>query len=154
MPPLQLGPYDNTVYGNFNYDQKNGWSNDNEFEANYQRLFHHGFAYQIFYVWSRAFRVGDNGFRDSQGYPAADYYGTANNANVTVTPPPLGSRSLRPRSLPGYRPDSRTTSITRRWMSSRITSSTATFRPNTSNSTTSTICPSGVERGSLASPTG
>jgi hypothetical protein len=90
------GPYDNTVYGNFNYDQKNGWSNDNEFEANYQRLFHHGFSYQIFYTWSRAFRVGDNGFRDSQGYPASDYYGTSNNANVTVTPPPGGSPITTP----------------------------------------------------------
>jgi hypothetical protein len=86
-----LGPYDNTVYGNFNYDQKNGWSNDNEFEVNYQRLFNHGFAYQIFYVWSRAFRVGDNGFRDGQGYPAANYYGTTTNANVTVTVPAGGT---------------------------------------------------------------
>jgi hypothetical protein len=89
-------PYDNTVYGNFNFDQKNGWSNDNEFEANYQRLFHNGFAYQIFYVWSRAFRVGDNGFRDGQGYPASNYYGTANNANVTVAPPAGGSTITMP----------------------------------------------------------
>jgi hypothetical protein len=90
-----LGPYDNTVYGNFNYDQKNGWSNDNEFEANYQRLFHNGFAYQIFYVWSRAFRVGDNGFRDGQAFPASNYYG-GSNANVTVAPPPLGSPITTP----------------------------------------------------------
>ena len=96
-----LGPYDNTVYGNFNYDQKNGWSNDNEFEANYQRLFHRGFAYQIFYTWSRAFRVGDNGFRDGQGYPASDYFGIANNSNVTVTPPAGGSPITAPAIPPG-----------------------------------------------------
>jgi hypothetical protein len=95
------GPYDNTVYGNFNYDQKNGWSNDNEFEANYQRLFHRGFSYQIFYVWSRAFRVGDNGFRDSQGYPASDYYGAANNPNVTVNPLPGASAITAPAVPPG-----------------------------------------------------
>jgi hypothetical protein len=97
-----LGPYDNTVYGNFTYDQKNGWSNDNELEINYQRLFHHGFAYQIFYVWSRAFRVGDNGFRDSQGYAYQDYFGTANNPNVTISSPyPYTTPAIPPKPPTG-----------------------------------------------------
>src|ERR1700687_4334121 len=52
------GPYDNTTYGSFTWDVKNGWSNDNALQVNYQRLFHHGSAYQITYVWSKPFRVG------------------------------------------------------------------------------------------------
>jgi hypothetical protein len=59
--------------------------NANEFIANYQRVFHNGVAYQIFYVWDRTFRVGDNSSRDGQGYPYISYYGVANNPNVTVT---------------------------------------------------------------------
>ena len=31
----------------------------------------HGFGYQVFYVFSRAFRVGGNTFRDNVLYPAA-----------------------------------------------------------------------------------
>lgn len=79
------GPYDNTVYGNFGWGTKNGWSNTNEFIANYQRVFHRGIAYQLFYVWDKTFRVGDNSTRDSQGYDYLSYPGTANNSNVTVT---------------------------------------------------------------------
>lgn len=79
------GPYDNTVYGDFGWGEKNGWSNDNSFEANYERLFHNGFGYQIFYVWSRAFRVGDNSSRDSVAYTYRNYYGVNVSPNVTVT---------------------------------------------------------------------
>ena len=42
---------------------------------NYQRLFHHGFAYQAMYVWSRPFRIGGNSTRDSIAYPIQDYPG-------------------------------------------------------------------------------
>ncbi len=70
-----LQPYDNTVYGNFSWDEKNGWSNDNELQVNYQRWFHNGFAYQIYYDYNRAFRIGENGSRDSTTTNAEDYLG-------------------------------------------------------------------------------
>jgi hypothetical protein len=40
---------------------------------NYQKQFSHGFAYQVYYVYSRAFRIGGNTFRDGVLYPAADF---------------------------------------------------------------------------------
>ena len=52
---------------------KTGWSNDSALQLNYQRPFKNGFAYQIFYVYSRAFRVGGNTFRDNMLYPAANF---------------------------------------------------------------------------------
>jgi hypothetical protein len=79
------GPYDNTVLGDFGWGEKNGWSNDNSLEVNYERLFHNGLAYQIFYVWSRAFRVGDNSSRDGVAYNSQTYYGVNMSPNVTVT---------------------------------------------------------------------
>jgi hypothetical protein len=66
-------PYDNTVWGNNVISMKTGWSNDSALQLNYQRPFKNGFAYQVFYVFSRAFRVGGNTFRDNTLYPAADF---------------------------------------------------------------------------------
>jgi hypothetical protein len=66
-------PYDQTVWGGNVLSMKTGWSNDSALQFNYQRPFKKGFAYQIFYVYSRAFRVGGNTFRDSVLYPAADF---------------------------------------------------------------------------------
>jgi hypothetical protein len=66
-------PYDNTVWGGNVISQKTGWSNDSALQLNYQRPFRKGFAYQIFYVYSRAFRIGGNTFRDSILYPAANF---------------------------------------------------------------------------------
>ncbi len=68
-----LGPYDQTLYGNNIISNKTGWSSDHALQANYQRLYRTGYAYQIFYVYSRAFRVGGNTFRDSIVYPAGSY---------------------------------------------------------------------------------
>ncbi len=70
-----LNPYNNTVWGNFSWDEKNGWSNDNELQINYQRLFSHGFAFQIYYVWDKELRIGSNGSRDSGVTTAQTYYG-------------------------------------------------------------------------------
>lgn len=53
--------------------QKTGWSNDNALQVNYERLFHHGIAYQIMYVWSKPFRVGGNYISDSELYPSGVY---------------------------------------------------------------------------------
>ena len=68
------GPYDQTVWGSGNVlSLKTGFSNDSALQLNYQKQFSHGFAYQIYYVYSRAFRVGGNTFRDNVLYPAADF---------------------------------------------------------------------------------
>ncbi|HEY1948446.1 MAG TPA: carboxypeptidase-like regulatory domain-containing protein [Bryobacteraceae bacterium] len=66
-------PYDQTVWGGNVISMKTGWSNDSALQVNYQRPFKNGFAYQIFYVYSRAFRVGGNTFRDNTLYPAANF---------------------------------------------------------------------------------
>ena len=66
-------PYDQTTWGGSVMSLKTGWSNDSALQLNYQRPFKNGFAYQIFYVYSRAFRVGGNTFRDNTLYPAANF---------------------------------------------------------------------------------
>jgi hypothetical protein len=82
------GPYDQTLYGSgSNYIEKSGWSNDNELEVNYQRLFHHGSAYQMSYIWSKAFRVGTDSSTGTASiiYPYADYlpgFAPAQPANI------------------------------------------------------------------------
>ncbi len=66
-------PYDKTTWGNNVISMKTGWSNDSALQINYQRPFKKGIAYQIFYVYSRAFRVGGNTFRDNVLYPAQNF---------------------------------------------------------------------------------
>lgn len=66
-------PYDSTVWGGNVISMKTGWSNDSALQLNYQRPFKNGFGYQIFYVYSRAFRVGGNTFRDNTLYPAQNF---------------------------------------------------------------------------------
>ena len=66
-------PYDQTTWGNNVISMKTGWSNDSALQVNYQRAFKNGFGYQIFYVYSRAFRVGGNTFRDNVLYPAQNF---------------------------------------------------------------------------------
>ena len=79
MPPtgtyasVATRPYDQTTWGGNVISQKTGWSNDSALQLNYQRPFKNGIAYQIFYVYSRAFRVGGNTFRDNVLYPAANF---------------------------------------------------------------------------------
>ena len=68
-----IGPYDHTTYGGNTQSVKTGWSNDNALQLNYQRPFKGGYAYQVFYVYSRAFRVGGNTFRDSSLYPVENF---------------------------------------------------------------------------------
>ena len=68
-------PYDPKTWGSNTWDVKDGWSNDNALQVNYQRLFHKGIAYQVSYVWSKSFRVGGNYVRDSYVYPGANFLG-------------------------------------------------------------------------------
>jgi len=64
-------PYDQRTWGGITQSTKFGFSNDSALQFNYQRPYRQGFGYQIFYVYSRAFRVGGNTFRDNVLYPAA-----------------------------------------------------------------------------------
>ncbi len=81
------GPYDQTFYsGGMTWDEKGGWSNDNALQVSYQRLYHHGIAYQVNYVWSRPLRIGGNYFRDGSIYPFANYVNGAPNAGVMASP--------------------------------------------------------------------
>jgi Carboxypeptidase regulatory-like domain len=53
------GPYDNLTYGDGSYQiQKSGWSNYHALQANYQKLYHTGSAWQVQYVWSKSMRAG------------------------------------------------------------------------------------------------
>jgi hypothetical protein len=73
LASVATNPYDNTTWGGNTLSTKTGWSNDSALQLNYQRPFKHGIAYQIYYVYSRAFRVGGNTFRDGVLYPAQDF---------------------------------------------------------------------------------
>jgi hypothetical protein len=64
-------PYDQTTWGSGVRSMKTGWSNNSALQLNYQRPMRSGYAYQVFWVYSRAFRVGGNTFRDNLLYPAA-----------------------------------------------------------------------------------
>jgi hypothetical protein len=92
------GPYNQTTYGGNTWITKDGWSNDNALQVNYQRLFHRGIAYQVTYVWSKPFRVGGNTFRDAQIDPAANY----STGSLGTTSSPYGT--LTPGALPPARP--------------------------------------------------
>jgi hypothetical protein len=88
-----------------NFDNKTGWSNDNDLQINYQRLYHNGFAFQFFYVWSKAFRTGGNSTRDSVIAPYSNYLGTYANSNVTISSPhPISPAPLPPAPPAGVAP--------------------------------------------------
>lgn len=100
-----LNSYDNTVYAPFTWDEKTGWSNDNELQVNYQRLFHHGYAFQIFYDWNRAFRIGSNSTRDGSTAPAVIYYGAVPQVTTFTSAYPVTPAALppsRPAGVPSY----------------------------------------------------
>jgi hypothetical protein len=81
-----LNPYNNVTYGAMSYYGKTGYSNDNALQVNYQRLFHNGIAYQIFYVWQKAF-TGDGTVISPE-----DYLGVrGTDPNTTFTALPGGS---------------------------------------------------------------
>jgi hypothetical protein len=97
-------PYDRQVWGSGDvWEQKSGWSNDNALQVNYQKLYHHGVAYQIFYVWSKPFRVGGNSFRDNIIYPQQDY---ANSGLGVMSPDygPVTAPNLGPTRPAGIAP--------------------------------------------------
>jgi Carboxypeptidase regulatory-like domain len=97
-----LGPWNNITYGAFNWSEKTGYSNENDLQVNYQHQFSHGYAWQVQYVWARAFRFGDNSTRDSIVYPTQDY--ATNSSAVTTTTSPAGESPITPGALPPARP--------------------------------------------------
>jgi hypothetical protein len=68
-----LYPYDSHTYGIIEYFEPTGWSNYNEMQINYQRLFHKGYGFQASYVWRKSMRVGENGVNDTIDYTTQDY---------------------------------------------------------------------------------
>jgi hypothetical protein len=66
------GPYDQTTWGTVDEDQSTGYSNDNQLQVNYQRLFHEGYAYGFWFVWQKALSA-------SAGSPQADFVGESGN---------------------------------------------------------------------------
>jgi hypothetical protein len=101
------GPYDQTTWGGGQEVRlTSGWSNDNALQVNYQRLFHHGFAYQISWVFSKALAAGGDSSPNTNsqavgGVPYANYpgalgtvatmtspYGTLGPLNSWTPPPP------------------------------------------------------------------
>jgi len=68
-----LYPYDSHTYGIIEYFEPTGWSNYNEMQINYQRLFQKGYGFQVAYVWRKSMRVGENGVNDTIDYTTGDY---------------------------------------------------------------------------------
>jgi len=98
------GPYDQTkLAGSALWQAKDGWSNDNALQVNYQRLFHRGIAYQVSYVWSKPMRLGGNSSRDGLVYTAQAYLGGTGTAVSSFTSP-YGTH-ITP-ALPPARPSS------------------------------------------------
>ncbi|WP_263367400.1 TonB-dependent receptor [Edaphobacter bradus] len=95
-----LNPYDNITYGQIEMLNRDGWSNDNSLQVNYQRLFNHGIAYQVIYVWSRPFRVGSNSTRESLGFPLASYPGVLGTASGATYAPLAGEGPMTTPAAP------------------------------------------------------
>ncbi|MEK7752541.1 MAG: hypothetical protein AAB654_11535, partial [Acidobacteriota bacterium] len=57
-------PFENTVLGSIERYQKTGWSNANAFQAEVQRRYAKGYAFQLFYTMTNAFRAGGRGWQD------------------------------------------------------------------------------------------
>lgn len=98
------GPWDQTFFGStMLYNEWEGWTNDNALQASYQRLFNHGIAYQIMYVWSRPLRVGGNYYIDSTLYPLPDYLVTSGNLSTMTSPfGTVGATPVPPSNPPGF----------------------------------------------------
>jgi Carboxypeptidase regulatory-like domain len=93
-----LNPYNNVTYGGMSYYGKTGYSNDNALQVNYQRLFHHGIAYQVIYVWQKAFTG------DGTVYTPQDYLGTRGTAPNTTFAPLVGGSAITPGATPPSSP--------------------------------------------------
>ena len=82
------GPYDQVTWGSGSYQvQKTGWSNYNALQAEFEKLYHNGSAWQVMYVWSKSMRTGgDFGGEDAEEVTPYSSYVNSGAANVSVTP--------------------------------------------------------------------
>ena len=90
------GPYDQVTYGSSNYQlQKSGWSNYHALQANFEKLYHNGMAWQIMYVWAKNMRAG--GYQDDYIDPYSAYINTyEGSGSSSVTVAPADKNSLMP----------------------------------------------------------
>ena len=79
------GPYDQTTWGANNWETKGGWSNYNALQLNYQRLYHHGVAYQISYVYAKSLKAGGDVVGGAGSNVSADPYANYPGALGTVS---------------------------------------------------------------------
>lgn len=93
-----MRPYDRTTWGANSMHVKSGWSNYQALELNYQRLFHHGVAYQISYVQSHAMNVG--GDQSFGADPAANYPGVLGTVATMTSPYGTPYPGVAPPALP------------------------------------------------------
>ena len=90
MPTPAKVPYNNLSWGSGSrIIQKTGWSNYNALQANYQRLFHGGSAWQILGVWAKSLRTGGD-FGGNNGIEFDPYSTYVNSGPSTVTATPEG----------------------------------------------------------------
>jgi hypothetical protein len=96
------GPYDQTTWsGTMREVTKNGWTTDNMLQANYQRLYHRGIAYQISYIWSKPMHTGGESGSNGYVYPSANYIYSAVS---TMTPLPTDNNAVLIPTLPPPQP--------------------------------------------------
>ncbi len=105
---VATGPYDQHVWASgSDLYSKDGWSNDNALQVNYQRLYHHGLAYQAYYVWSKPMRLGDasNDVASNLVVYNAQAYGNSGLGSFTPsygTPGPYIAPPVRPAGIAPY----------------------------------------------------
>jgi hypothetical protein len=100
-----LEPYDNTVYGNLDIRTPAGWSNYSALQLNYQRLYKHGYAYQISYVYAKSLVAGFGG-TSTTFEPAADYPGGMGKLGTMTSPyGTLGPDDRTPPPVPSGTPN-------------------------------------------------
>src|SRR5579884_1791676 len=66
-------PYDNHVYGDVIEYQNIGWSNDQTFKFNVEHRFSKGYAFQVFYLFSRDLTAGGQSWYGSNLEPTSFY---------------------------------------------------------------------------------
>lgn len=97
------GPYDQTTWGGSNQRLSTGWSNYNVVEANYQRLFKRGVAYQVVFDYGREMHVG--GDQTSTVYPDANYPGVMGTVGTMTSPYGTLYPGVAPPAPPANLPD-------------------------------------------------
>jgi hypothetical protein len=82
------GPYDQTTYGSLSWHTRQGWSNYNALQLNYQRLYSHGYAYQVTYTYAKSMVAGnyDGGNVLQTVDPVANYPGVLGSVGTMTSP--------------------------------------------------------------------